>query len=129
MLLKLLLRLTPQFQQIEAELKTLRANYQDLTTENLLLQDRLDAAREDRTKMWDTMQECLRGERTAYQMHINQAWQKTGAGAPYPDAPQLPPHMLPKQETHEPIGRRRVLPSEVVAQKTAEYVRGLVPTS
>jgi hypothetical protein len=126
MVISWFLRLFPAFRWLEAEAKALREDHARITAENLRLQDRLDAAREDRTQLWTTMQESLRGERAAYQMHVNQSWQRAGAGIPYPDAPHLPQSAVPKQQGSEPVGRQgRMLPSEAVAMRTAEFISGL----
>jgi hypothetical protein len=122
MVISWFLRLFPPFRWLEAEARALREDHARITAENLRLQDRLDAAREDRDRLWETMQESLRGERTAYQMHVNQSWQRQGGGVPYPDAPHLPVASIPKQGS-EPVGRQgRILPSEAVARRTAEYI-------
>lgn len=120
------LRLFAQYRALEDELETLRAQHARVSQDNYLLQDRLDAAREDRDRLWTITQQCLEGERTAYQAHINQAWQRHGGGIPYPDAPHLPASAVPKEQSTEPIGRRgRVLASEAVQQKTSEFIESL----
>lgn len=120
------LRLFAQYRALEDELETLRAQHARVSQDNILLQDRLDAAREDRERLWTVTQQCLEGERTAYQAHINQAWQRHGGGIPYPDAPHLPASAVPKEQSTEPIGRRgRVLASEAVQQKTSEFIESL----
>lgn len=120
------LRLFAQYRALEDELETLRAQHARVSQDNILLQDRLDAAREDRDRLWTITQQCLEGERTAYQAHINQAWQRHGGGIPYPDAPHLPASAVPKEQSTEPIGRRgRVLASEAVQQKTSEFIESL----
>lgn len=120
------LRLFAQYRALEDELETLRAQHARVSQDNILLQDRLDAAREDRERLWTVTQQCLEGERIAYQAHINQAWQRHGGGIPYPDAPHLPASAVPKEQSTEPIGRRgRVLASEAVQQKTSEFIESL----
>ncbi|MBV9082213.1 MAG: hypothetical protein JOZ62_06035 [Acidobacteriaceae bacterium] len=91
------------------------------------MQDRLQGARVEREKLWDMMHEALQGERTAYQMHINHSWQRMGAGMPYPEAPHIQPQAVPKPAGSEPVGRQgRILPSEAVAQRTAEFLQSLI---
>jgi hypothetical protein len=125
--LRSFLRLFPAFRALEAEAKALREDHARLTTENLVLNDRLDAAGADRNKLWETMLDCQRGERAAYQMHVNQSWQKMGAGTPYPDAPHMQASAVPKEQSREPIGRRgRMLPSEIVEQQRSEFIQNLV---
>lgn len=105
------------------EVELLREANAQLEREKLSLEDRLDAALEDRTKLWHLVEESLQGERTAYQMHVNAAWQRQSGTIPYPNAPHIPPHTLPKHSPGEPVGRRgRMLASEMVAQATRSFV-------
>jgi hypothetical protein len=117
----------PAYRALLAEIEALRNEHARLTTENLRLNDRLDALHEDRTRLWELTQECLRGERTAYQMHVNQSWQRIGGGVPYPEAPHLPPQAVPKPGPSESVGRSgRILPSEAVAQQTNEFIQRML---
>ena len=121
------LRLFPSVRELESDAASLREANQDLQQEKLRLQDRLEAAIADRNRLWDMTQECLRGERSAYQMHVNQSWQRQGAGIPYPDAPHLPPHSVPREQSLEPVGRQgRLLPSEAIARRTSDFINALV---
>ena len=119
------LRLFPQFRALEsdrdARLLELRETAQELQQQNLLLQDRLDMAMQDRTKLWDLMQKSIDEMRVAYQMHINAQWQKEGHGRPYPEAPGLPDYAVPKQVS-DPVVPRRMLPSEAAAAMTRRFV-------
>jgi hypothetical protein len=95
----------------------------ELTNEKLRLQDRLDAALEDRKQLWNLMQQSIDEMKIAYQSHINVQWQKQGANPPYPDAPHLPPNAVPPQQGNEPVGRRgRMLPSEAVQRATVDFL-------
>lgn len=124
--MKAFLRLFSPFRELEADYDALTEEHSRLTQEKLLLQDRLDAAQLDRDRLWSMTSEALAGERSAYQAHINQAWQRVGGGIPYPDAPHLPASAVPKEQSTEPIGRRgRMLPSEAVQQRTSEYIESL----
>lgn len=110
------------------ELAALREANRELQQEKLSLQDRLDAVYEDRAKLWQLVQSSIEGERTAYQMHVNAQWQRQSGTVPYPDAPHLPAHAVPKIQTGEPVGRRgRMLPSEMVAQATRDYLANKLP--
>jgi hypothetical protein len=121
------LRTFPQYRALEREVKTLREEHVRLTTERMMLQDRLDAAQEDRNRLWNLTQKCLEGERLAYQSHINVQWQKQGGGVPYPEAPHLPPAAVPQPSPNEPLGRRgRILPSEAVARASNAFVKDFV---
>ena len=106
------------------ELDKVSESRAELVTQALILQDRLDATLADRDKLWSTVQEALRGERSAYQAHINMAWQKQNGGIPYPDAPHLPDGAVPPPQAHDPIPRRE-LPSESVARRTNQFYADL----
>jgi len=118
-----LIRFFPEYRRVHAELEALREDHARLTQENLRLQDRIDTLAADRSRLWDTMQESLRNERTAYQMHINQTWQRMGGGVPYPEAPHLSPGTIPDPASAEPMGRRRILASEAVKQRQNEFIQ------
>jgi hypothetical protein len=112
-----------QLRAIETECDQLRETVASLQNEKLRLEDRLVAAQQDRDRLWESFQQSLQGERTAYQLHINMSLQRMGGGVPYPDAPHLPQHAVP-EASNEPLGRRgRVLMSEVLAQRTDEVMR------
>lgn len=117
-----LLRLFPAFRTLQAERDQLAASLQEITTEKLILQDRLDGVLEDRGKLWELVRECISNERTAYQLHVNIAMQKQGMNPPWPDAPHLPPNGVPQPQ--EPIGRRE-FPSQRVARKTSEFIAAM----
>ena len=146
-----LLRLFPQFRELEAlaamqaarveecegqqqsietltaENESLRESNQQLSTEKLLLEDRLESSTQDRDRLWETMQESLRGERYAYQTMVNHAVQKTGAGTPYPDAHSLPASEIRKPQAPGPIGRSaRVLPSEMANRASRQFIHDYV---
>lgn len=111
----------------QADIESLREANQQLSTEKLLLEDRLESAIADKDRLWETMQESLRGERYAYQTMVNHATQKTGAGTPYPDAHSLPASEIRKPQAPGPIGRSaRVLPSEMAQRQKREFVRNYV---
>lgn len=107
------------------EVERLRGVIQDLQHEKLMLQDRLDAATEDRSKLWGLASECIGHERVAYQMQVNAQWQKQGFGAPYPDAPQLPQSAVPSNEPVEGP-KRPVFMSSKMARATNDFVEELV---
>ena len=112
------LRLFSQFRVLEDELRQVREALQSTTTEKLQLQDRLDAVMEDRSKLWEMTQECVREERKSYQIHVNRQWVEHGLGVPYPESPAPESHRREDAST-EPISRPR-LPSEAIqARKTA----------
>lgn len=115
------LRLFPSFLRIE---DAYRVHEQEIVR----LQDRLEAAQSDRVKLWDTMQEALRGERLAYQSAINHAVQRMGGGVVYPEAHSLPLNAVPRDTKNEAIGSR-MLPSERVNRETQRFVTELVAES
>jgi hypothetical protein len=117
-----LARFFPASRAIVSENGRLREAVQQLTQEKLLLQDRLDASNEERSRVWSMMQQALEGERMAYQMHINQSWQRTTGTVPYPDAPHAA-QPKPVPANPEPLGRAgRILPSDRIARRTEEYL-------
>lgn len=100
----------------------LRVALDETQQQSLRLQDRLDAALEDRNRLWSLLSDAIQGERTAYQAHINQAWQKQGGGVPYPDAPHLPETATPKPQEGGQVGRpARILSSADVDHETDSY--------
>jgi hypothetical protein len=110
-----------------SEVQTLRAELQREQNTALLLQDRLDAAIGERSKLWDMLRESIGNERASYQMHINVEWQKRGFGAPYPDAPHIPPALEPqKQDGAQHTSGRRTTPSGAVRDATANFIREYV---
>jgi hypothetical protein len=54
------------------------------TCEKLRLEDRLVAAQQDRDRLWESFQQSLQGERTAYQLHINHQHATGGRGYSLP---------------------------------------------
>ena len=116
-------RLLPGLRAREIERQQLRETAAALTTDKLRLQDQLIAAQEDRARLWDLVEDCLQGERTAYQMHVNMSIQKQGGGVPYPEAPHLPPNAVPPVGQQDSAGRKgRILPSEVLASRTHDFL-------
>ena len=118
--------LVPKLRALEAENTQLRDTVTSLTDEKLRLQDRMDAAVQDRSRMWDLLHKSIDEMKIAYQMHVNQSWQRQGGGVPYPDAPHLPPAAVPKPPSSEPIGRRRMLPSEAVAREADRFIESVI---
>lgn len=106
--------------RLEDDNQKLHDILRDSNAQILTLQGRLDAAQEDRNRLWDLVQDSLRGERTAYQSSLNLQWQRQGLGAPYPDAPQIPTDRLKAPVPDSVIPRPRT-GSEQVAAKTAQF--------
>lgn len=117
------LRLFSVFRATEGDLVAAREALDELSTEKLLLQDRLDAALADKDKLWSTMQDALDNERAALRSQVNHAVQKTGGGIPYPDAHFLPAGSVREVQASGPIGRRgRLLPSEAAQRQTGRFL-------
>lgn len=109
----------------QREVEQLRETVDILTREKLVLEERLLAAQEERTRVWALFDKAIEGERAAYQMHVNLSLQRQGAGVPYPEAFHIPPSSIPNTPG-EAIGRKgRVLPSEVVQQAFRETAERL----
>lgn len=102
----------------------LRGQLQEAQSRELILQDRLDGALDERQKIWDMLQEALNGERTAYQAHVNVEWQRKGFGAPYPEAPHLDSSAVPQQSDVHSTPRRRI-GSELVADGQRKFIEEL----
>lgn len=108
------------------DLDACREALEELSTEKLLLQDRLDSAIADKDNLWAAMTEALNNERDAYRMTVNHAVQKSGGGIPFPDSHSLPPNLIREPQKPGPVGRRgRLLPSEVASRQTRRYVEAL----
>lgn len=105
------------------DLAAIQKAYEQSRDEVMRLQDRLEDSMRDRTELWKLTRECLEGERTAYQMHINVQWQQRGGGVPYPDQPHIPPA---DQELPNSAGRERVLASAVTHRKAQDYMRRII---
>lgn len=114
-----LVSLRTTFDQLSRDLAECRAALADLSTEKLMLQDRLDAALADRDQLWSTMQQALTNERDALRMQVNHAVQKSGGGIPYPDSHSLPATSVRPVQQPGPVGRRgRILASEAGRRQT-----------
>lgn len=114
-------------QSLTQDISNLQEANQELVNEKLRLEDRLEAMTTDRDKLWDTMQDAIHGERYAYQTMVNHAVQKNGGGIPFPDSHSLPPAEVRKIQAPGPIGRAaRILPSELAARNTSQFVQGYV---
>ena len=101
---------------LKADLAFCRSRLQEAETENLRLQDRVEAANEDRKQLWAMLQESLGNERKAFMMQVNEAWQKKYGVTPHPEAPSIPEKFENAVDAVTEFGRQgRLLPSEVVA--------------
>ena len=107
---------------LKTDLTFNRARLQELETENLRLQDRVDAANEDRAKLWTMLQEALGNERKALMMEVNAKWQKDYGVTPFPDAPSIPEKYENAVNAVTEFGRQgRLLPSEMVANAETKF--------
>lgn len=120
-----LLNLFPQFRSLERECQELHSQLLSESSQRLSLQDRLDAALDDRGRLWDLLSKSIDDMKLSYQMHINAQWQRQGFGTPYPEAPHIERGAEPR--TQESISRRE-LPSEKIARKTNETLQHLAGT-
>jgi hypothetical protein len=115
---------TTTLRSTESDLAAAREANESLTAENVRLQDRLDAAIEDKKELWDLVHTSLDGERFALHTQVNHAVQRAMGSPPYPDANILPTERLAKIQPGGPIGRRsRILPSEAMARQERENYR------
>lgn len=90
--------------------------------QNLQLQDRLDAAYEDRQRLWSLVENSIAKMETSYQMHVNVEWQKQGRSAPYPEAPQLPEAQTHREMPNDIISRPLTM-SERMAKGTQDFIK------
>jgi hypothetical protein len=117
-----LLRLFPEFRRTLNDLEGVRAAYVDVSQQALRLQDRLDAASQERGQLWRAYQESVKAERAGYQAQINFTAQRNGAPPIYPNATMLDPSALPTEESTRPIVRRE-LPSEMIARARRKFIQ------
>lgn len=107
---------------LKTDLTFCRSRLQEVETENLRLQDRVEAANEDRKQLWEMLREALGNERDALMMQINADWQKRYGVIPHPDAPSIPEKFSNAVEAVTDFGRQgRLLPSEMVANATNKF--------
>ncbi len=117
-----LLRIFPSLRRLSAEVELLRSANQQLQQENLQMQDRLDAAMEDRKQLWTMTRESSAAKDYAYQTQINHLIQREGGGTPYPDAHSLPENVIPHDKDTTPIARR-MMPGEIARLRTEKFIR------
>ena len=119
------LRLFAAFRALEQDRDVTVANLcetvQQLSTDKLLLQDRLDSVLNDRAKLWDMMQTAIENERATLQMQVNFATQQRFGVTPFPDAVKLPDSMEASEHS-APLGRRR-MPSEDMAFRASQFAK------
>jgi hypothetical protein len=113
-----------ELESANTDLENLREAHQDLVTEKLLLQDRLESAMADKDNLWSLFNESLGHERYALQTMVNHAVQKTGAGIPFPEAHSLPSSAVKPLQPGGSVGRAaRMLPSEAVGRANQAFIR------
>ncbi len=100
--------------------RTLLSGLQDAQAQNLRLQDRLDAAESERSRLWSELQAALKGERDALQMAVNEHWQRAYGVAPFPEAPHIPAKMATVQEGG-PIPASRAYGFGAVSQRLDQF--------
>lgn len=109
------------FLSLFAEYRNQAATIQSLSSEKLILQDRLDSVMNDRAELWRMFESSISNERATYQMQINfQAQQKFGV-TPFPDAVHLPAEASAPGQV-SPLSRRQ-MPSEMIAAGTAKFLK------
>jgi hypothetical protein len=112
---------------LQDEAITLREQIEQLSTEKLILQDRLDSSLQDHDQMWSMIRESLDGERMALRTQVNHAVARAGGGVPYPDAHQMPASAVPQKREVGPVGRRsRLLYSEASAAHDRRFIQDMM---
>ena len=94
---------------------------QSLTSDKLILQDRLDSIMNDRAELWRMMETAIANERATLQMQVNFATQQKFGVTPFPEATHLPPEVSTQRDM-QPISRR-MTPSEMIASGTQKFLR------
>lgn len=121
-----LLRLFGAFRTLEQDrdetVATLRETVQEQSTQNLLLQDRLDSVMNDRAELWRMMESAINNERATLQMQVNFATQQKFGVTPFPEATHLPSSAEPSAENAGPFGRR-MMPSEMIANRRTQFIK------
>ena len=114
------LRLFLPFRALESDRDTsvmeLRKTVQELTTEKLILQDRLDNVLADRGNLWDMMKTAIENERGALKTMANYRVQSTYGVTPYPEAGAIESHPM------EPMPRN-IMPSERVTRANQRFTQ------
>ena len=106
-----ILRLFREFRAMESDLVAARDACAAEAEERERTEQRLDILMRDRDRLWELVAEAQRGERYALHSQANVLSQRSGAGAPYPDAHQIDNPVL-KQEGGPVAGGSRILPSQ-----------------
>lgn len=104
-----------------AEASKLREQVQLLSSEKLILQDRLDSVMNDRAELWRMMETAISNERATLQMQVNFATQQKFGITPFPDAVHLSPEASAPGQV-SPLSRRQ-MPSEMIAAGTAKFLK------
>ncbi len=94
---------------------------QSLASEKMLLLDRVDALMNDRSELWRMMETAINNERATLQMQVNFQTQQRFGVTPFPEAMHLPQEDG-AQGHMEPLARRQ-MPSEMIANGTARFIR------
>jgi hypothetical protein len=120
------LRLFSAFRALEQDrgviVDGLRESVQELTTEKLLLRDRLDAVMNDRGELWRMMERAIENERDTLKTQANFYSQQRYGVVQYPESVKLPESMEASEHAAGPLGRRQ-MPSERMAQQTSKFIR------
>lgn len=122
-------QLVAQIDSLTEDVGNLEIVNRELITEKTLLEDRLTAALMEKTRLWETAERALDGERYALHTMVNHATQKGGGGVPYGDAHTLPASEVRKIQTPGPVGRTaRMLPSELAHRETVRFAKEFIDT-
>lgn len=119
------LRLFPQFRALELDLASAREALQQESEERVRAEYRLDELIKDRDRDRQMLQDALQGERYALQSQANILSQRTGAGAPYPDAHKIEATHL-TQEGGPAGASPRLLPSQRAEMARAAGITKIV---
>lgn len=113
-----------ELQAKDLELEEVREALEARNRENLLLQDRVDSAREDRGKLWELLRDRLQAADSALKMQVNVGFQRSYGISPYPDEVKLPSGA--EADLESPLSTpRRMTPSEAMGKQTQRFVQEL----
>ncbi len=119
------LRLFQAFRALEGDrdvtVASLCETVQQMTTEKLLLQDRLDSLMNDRAELWRMMEKAIENERATLQMQVNFSAQQKFGVIPFPEATHLPASME-AGDARAPIPGYRT-PSQRIQARTNKFAQ------
>ncbi len=99
--------------------RDLRRELAEAKNQQLLIQDRLESALADKSRIWDLFNDAYHSSLSALRMQVNDAYKTKWGTTPYPEE-WAPPDNLTRDPNRksEPMGRGFTPPSEMVRRQT-----------